>query len=249
MALHPLAEGFAGVAGAYERGRPEYPPAVVGAIVADLGLPTGAPVLDLAAGTGKLTRALLDAGLEVVAVEPQDSLREILVASVGRQRVHAGVAEAIPLTENSVAAVFVADAFHWFDQPAALTEIKRVLRARGALAVLSTVPDWSGASWAHEVGTLLASLRTGHPQDEGPRWLDHLRAAEEWTEPRELRITVAQPTDPERVADYVGSISWIAALPAGERAETLARVRALIGAGEMPPQLPLHVIVHLATLE
>jgi predicted RNA methylase len=78
MVLHPLAERFAGVAGAYERGRPEYAPAVVGAIAAELRIPPGARVLDLAAGTGKLTRALLNAGLDVVAVEPQRPLREVL---------------------------------------------------------------------------------------------------------------------------------------------------------------------------
>ena len=71
MTLHPLAEGFAEVAGAYERGRPDYPPTVVGVIAAELGIPPDAPVLDLAAGTGKFARALLGAGLDVVAVEPQ----------------------------------------------------------------------------------------------------------------------------------------------------------------------------------
>ena len=70
MTLHPLAEQFASIADVYERGRPEYTPAVVGVLAAELGLAPGAPVLDLAAGTGKLTRALVAAGLGVVAVEP-----------------------------------------------------------------------------------------------------------------------------------------------------------------------------------
>ena len=73
MALHPLADRFASVAEEYERGRPEYPPGVVGALTAELGLGPGAAVLDLAAGTGKLTRALLAAGLDVIAVEPQEA--------------------------------------------------------------------------------------------------------------------------------------------------------------------------------
>jgi ubiquinone/menaquinone biosynthesis C-methylase UbiE len=108
VALHPLTAGFAEVAGAYDRGRPDYAPAVVGAIVAELGIPAAGPVLDLAAGTGKLTRALLGVGLEVVAVEPQLQLRELLEASVGRERVREGLAEAIPLPDESVAAVTVA---------------------------------------------------------------------------------------------------------------------------------------------
>ena len=105
MALHPLAAGFAEVADAYERGRPDYPPAVVGALTA----------------------------------EP--------------------------------------DAFHWFDQPAALVEIQRVLCPGGGLAVLHTSPDWSGASWAHEVGTLLNDLRPEHPHHDGPPWDASVRAA------------------------------------------------------------------------
>src|SRR3954447_17709226 len=108
MALHPLAAGFADVADAYERGRPDYAPAIVGAIAAELKIPPGGRVLDLAAGTGKLTRALLDAGLDAVAVEPQASLREMLAANVGAERVRDGTAEAIPLPDASVAAVTVA---------------------------------------------------------------------------------------------------------------------------------------------
>jgi ubiquinone/menaquinone biosynthesis C-methylase UbiE len=113
-------------------------------------------VLDLAAGTGKLTRALLAAGLDVVAVEPQASLRELSVESVDEERIGDGVAEMIPLGDGSVDAVTVADGFHWFDHEVALAEIRRVLRPGGGLALLSTFPDWSGASWAHDVGTLMA---------------------------------------------------------------------------------------------
>ncbi len=96
MALHPLAARFASVADAYERGRPEYAPAAVGALTAELGLASGAPVLDLAAGTGKLARALLAAGLDVVAVEPQLQMRERLAATIGTERVREGFAEQIP---------------------------------------------------------------------------------------------------------------------------------------------------------
>ena len=110
VALHPLAEQFASVAGAYEGGRPEYAPAVVGALAAELQIEPGAPVLDLAAGTGKLTGALRAAGFDVVAVEPQASLREVLAASAGGDRALEGLAEAIPLLDASVAAVTVAGA-------------------------------------------------------------------------------------------------------------------------------------------
>src|SRR4029077_15080694 len=126
--------------------------------------------------TGKLTRALVAAGFDVTAVEPQAPMREILAASVGEERVRAGTAEAIPLEDEAVCAVTVADAFHWFDSARAVREIARVLRPRGALAVLATVPDFGGASWAHEVGQLVASSRPSHPFHDGPPWQDALRA-------------------------------------------------------------------------
>jgi SAM-dependent methyltransferase len=245
--LHPLAAQFAEVADAYERGRPEYAPAVVGAVAAELGVTAGAPVLDLAAGTGKLTRALLNFGLDVVAVEPQSALREVLASRVGAERVREGVAEAIPLPDASVAAVTVADGFHWFDHEVALAEIRRVLRPGGGLAVLTTAPDWGEAPWAHEVGTLMADLRPAHPHFDGPPWQDAVRAAGRWTGPREIRVTTSQPASPDQVVDYLASMSWVAALPDGQRAETLARVRAVIDSSETPDVLPVHVTVGLTT--
>jgi ubiquinone/menaquinone biosynthesis C-methylase UbiE len=247
--LHPLAEQFASVAVAYERGRPDYAPAVVGALAAELGLAPNAAVLDLAAGTGKLTRALLFGGLDVVAVEPQASLRELLAERVGAERVRDGVAEAIPLEDRSVDAVTVADAFHWFDHVPALAEIRRVLRPGGGLAVLTTLPDWRGASWAHEVGGVMQAVRPEHPQFDGPAWQNAVRAAGGWSEPREIRITTSQRADPESILQYIASISWIAGLPEERRAETLNRLGTLIRDGETPAELPLHVVIGVCALD
>ncbi len=244
--LHPLATSFADVAATYERGRPEHAPAVVGALMAELAIPPGAPVLDLAAGTGKLTRALLAAGLDVTAVEPQPELRELLAASVGAERVREGLAEAIPLPDNSVVSVTVADAFHWFDHAPALAEIRRVLRPGGGLAVLNAFLDWSGASWAHEVGELIGALRPEHPGFDKPQWQESVRAAADWSDPREIRVTVQRAATSQQLVDYIASISWMASLPADERAATIARVDALVSAGETPAELPVHVTIGLA---
>jgi SAM-dependent methyltransferase len=248
VARHKLASQFASVADAYERGRPEHAPAVVGALGAELGLATGASVLDLAAGTGKLSRALLAAGLDVVAVEPLAAMRERLAAAIGPERVREGYAEAIPLADGSVDAVTVADGFHWFEQAEALAEIGRVLKPGGGLAVLTTVPDWSGASWAHELGTLIAGLRPEHPYFDGPPWQEALRAAGGWTAPREIRVTTTQPADPGRIVDYVASMSWVAGLPEERRDAWLAQAAELIDAGETPTELPVHVVIGLTTL-
>lgn len=248
MPLHPLAEKFAGVAGAYERGRPEYAPAAVGALAAELGLPAGARVLDLAAGTGKLTRALLTAGLDVVAVEPQAEMRGHLASTVGEEHVLDGLAEAIPVPDDSFDAVTVADGFHWFDQAVALEEIRRVLRPGGGLAILATLPDWTGASWAHELGGLMQELRPEHPYFDGPPWHEAVRVAGGWTQPRDIRVTTNQPARPERMVDYLSSMSWMAAMPDDQRAEVLVRIEGLLSGGTTPPEWPVHVIIGLAAL-
>jgi SAM-dependent methyltransferase len=178
-------------------------------------------------------------------VEPQRQLRELLASRVGGERVLDGMAEAIPLADESVVAVTVADGVHWFDHQVAFGEIARVLRPGGGLAVLSAAPDWGDAPWAHEVGTLMADMRPDHPHFDGPPWQDAVLAAGGWTEPREIRVTASQPAGPDQVLDYFTSISWIAALPEDQRAETLARVSGIIRASETPAALPIQVTIGL----
>ena len=243
--MHPLAQGFDTIAEAYERGRPTYPPAVIARLAAELRIERGDRVLDLAAGTGKLTKALLDFGLDAVAVEPQQSLRRLLDDAIGSERVREGTAEAIPLEDGSVVAVTVADAFHWFEPEGALAEIARVLRPAGGVALLACAVDWGGTSWAHEVGTVIADLRPEHPLFDGPSWQESVKAAGGWTEPREIQLTFPEQTDAERVIDYIASMSWMAALSEERRSDTLARLGAIIRAGETPSELPVHVRVGL----
>lgn len=248
MTLHPLARQFASVADIYERGRPAYPPSVVEALIAELRLRSDAPVLDLGAGTGKLSRALLAAGLDVVAVEPLEPLREVLIEKLGAERVRSGLAEDIPLPDSSVEAITVADAFHWFDHARALPEMRRVLRAPAGLAVVSTLPDWSGASWADELGKLVSSLRPAHPHFDGPSWRDAVRDAGGWTEPRQVTVTAPSPADPERIVDHLASMSWIAGLADDERAATVERMRALIAGGTTPSEMPMHFVIGLTSV-
>src|SRR5690606_25154234 len=127
------AEGFGRGAEAYESARPSYPPDAVGEIATVCDVGPGRRVLDLAAGTGKLTRLLVPTGAEVVAVEPVAEMRAVLSAVLPGVEALDGTAEAIPLPDASVDAVTVAQAFHWFDPPVALAEIARVLRPGGTL--------------------------------------------------------------------------------------------------------------------
>jgi hypothetical protein len=84
----------------------------------------------------------------------------------------------------------------------------------GGLALLNTAPDWSGASWAHELGTLVAGTRPEHPNFDGWPWQEFVRTADGFAEPRELRVTTYGPGDPEGVLAHMASVSWIAGLPA-----------------------------------
>ena len=158
------AGSFGAAAEVYDRSRPSYPVEAV-----RWALPQDARrVLDLGAGTGKLTAVLLDLGLDVVAVEPSAEMRARIPA---RAEVLDGSAERIPLPDGSVDAVLAAQAFHWFDLDVALPEIARVLRPGGTLGVLWNERDES-VEWVRRVWDLWAGEPervVGEVQLTGPR--------------------------------------------------------------------------------
>jgi SAM-dependent methyltransferase len=130
------ARSFEAVAAEYERHRPEYPQEALSWAAGQLGLEPGARVLDVGAGTGKLTRGLVGLGFEVVAVEPGAPMLEQLRAAVPDAEAHEGSAESIPLPGESVDAAFAGQAFHWFDRTEAVPELHRVIGPGGGLALL-----------------------------------------------------------------------------------------------------------------
>lgn len=219
----PRAASFGRAAGDYERGRPGWPERVVD--VADL--PAEAGVLDLAAGTGKLTRLLVRHFARVIAVEPDDALR----ALIRDAETLAGTAEAIPLAEASIDGVFCAEAFHWFDAPRAVAEIARVVRPGGSVVVcFNTDGGDTEPRWPKEASAVIERHRPpgevgGRHLVEAGSWRDAF-AADAAFEP--LRFETAphehvQTTD-EAVAQLL-SISGFALLPEQQREAMRAELR------------------------
>jgi SAM-dependent methyltransferase len=132
-----LAGSFGRSAEEYELGRPGYAEAALDAV----GLAPDAVVLDLAAGTGKLTRQLVSRVARVIAVEPLDGMRAVLERVVPEAEAISGTADAIPLADDAVDAILVGEAFHWFATAATLAELARVLRPGGTLAILFNQAD------------------------------------------------------------------------------------------------------------
>jgi SAM-dependent methyltransferase len=207
------ARSFARVADEYERGRPGYPPEAIEWLLGARPL----ELLDLGAGTGKLTRALLDAGHRVTAVEPLDEMRAILSSELPAARTLPGSAEQLPLAEASVDAVAVGSAFHWFDERAALAEIARVLRPAGVLGLLGNRFDVS-SPWVARVREIL-----GPPAIERPgHWPSVVDLSERFPEIEDREFPHEQRIDRAGLRDLASSRSSLALMDGDRRATVLA---------------------------
>ncbi|MDX3658170.1 methyltransferase domain-containing protein [Streptomyces sp. ID05-26A] len=166
MDLHARrADSFGAQAEAYAEHRPDYPVAAIRWALEPLGDRTERlDVLDLAAGTGKLTAGLVAEGHCVTAVEPNEQMLSELVRRVHGVRALPGHAEHIPVPDQTVDAVFVGTAFHWFDQEKALPEIARVLRPGGVLAALWAEPV-ADVEWVRELEQVSATSVESQRQD------------------------------------------------------------------------------------
>ena len=226
-AVHQAAaEGFARGAGAYERGRPSYPPEAVSWLAEQLGLTPGRRVLDLAAGTGKLTRLLVATGASLIAVEPVAEMRSALAELAPRVDVRAGTAEAIPLPDASVDAVAIAQAFHWFASEQALAEIARVLAPTGRLGLVWNRRDLTLPLQA-SISEIIEPHRGSTPSFMTGDWREAFQHTRLLIGTAEHQVPYEQLLTVDQLIDRVLSVSFIAALSPSARDEVEREVRAL----------------------
>ncbi len=225
---HPDSRSFELVADKYERARPEYPPEAVAWIGEQLDLREGRTVLDLGAGTGKLTRALLGTGARVIAIEPGEAMLAELRRVLPDVEAVRGAAEAIPLDDDSVDAITVGQAFHWFRQDEALPELHRVLLPGGAVALI-----WNSRDQERQLQREITDLIKPFIPEGRPPVGDSARAldASNLFGPIEERgFRFSQELDADALVDRIASVSFVAAAPPERREGLERRLREVVAA-------------------
>lgn len=232
---------FAGVADAYERARPSYPAEAVAWLVDGEGGDRSGPprrVVELGAGTGKLTREMADAGHHVVATDPLEPMLRHLVGAVPAARAALGRAEQIPVRSRWADVVVSAQAYHWFDLDRTLPEVARVLRPGGRIALVWNLRD-ERIPWVKRLGRLIG---TGdHNTDPTLALLG--TGLFGFVESATFRFW--QPLDRDRIRDLVTSRSRVAVMDEAERARVLSAVDALYDEyGRGPDGMLLPYVTH-----
>lgn len=241
-AVHDLAaKGFGAQAATYDKARPSYPPDAIDWLARKLRIEPGQRVVDLAAGTGKLTAPLARTGADLIAVEPVTAMRDMLRIRLPGVAAVAGVAESLPFASGSIDAVTVAQAFHWFDPARAMAELARVIRVGGRLGVIwnSLEPgtDWTDRVWSvmdrveYRAPWRVNSARAprGSHYDRSSGWIERdaprLVGWSAWTT---AVFSHAQRVTHEEVVERMLSVSHVAALAPAEQEAVLGEIRTIL---------------------
>lgn len=221
------AVGFDREAAAYDRGRPGYPKEVFDFLENHFGWTPAAKIVDLAAGTGKFTRGLIDRGLQVTAVEPVLGMRERFSENFPGVPALEGTAERLPFAGESIDGVTVAQAFHWFDGARALPELHRVLKPGSPLVMVWNRRD-SNEGWLKDLAALLETPRDTTPSYASGKW----KTAFETTalfEPLQKRdFGHVVRNDRASFIDRVRSISFVGAMSPADQKRFLDQIKNLL---------------------
>lgn len=227
--MHAAArQGFTKEAGAYARGRPDYPAALTPWLTKTLKLGPGSRVTDVGAGTGKLTALLAATGAHVVAVEPVDAMRaQVEKLHLPGVRAVAGTAQRLPIADKELDAVVCAQSFHWFAKPETLDEFQRVLHPGGHLGLVWNVRDES-VDWVAALTAIMAPYEGDAPRFHRGDWrLPFPHPG--FSALHETRFAHEHVGAPQRViVDRFMSVSFVAALPDAQRTLVHEEIEALI---------------------
>jgi SAM-dependent methyltransferase len=226
--VHNVAAAGFNDPGDYEAARPSYPPDALAWFVEHLRIAPGHRVVDLAAGTGKLTRLLAPTGADLFAVEPVPGMRETFRRLLPTVPLVAGTAEAMPFAAATFDAITVAQAWHWFDHERATAEMARVLTPGGRLGLVWNARDRS-EPWVDEVWSIMDRVEKKAPWRDHENWRDSAtKAMPGFGELHSAQFRHRQAITPDGVVQRVASVSHVAVLPEPEREEVLDEVRHLL---------------------
>jgi SAM-dependent methyltransferase len=229
MALHEVAEeGFDKEAETYERVRPSYPADALAWLAGNLEIRPGRTVLDVAAGTGKLTRLLVPFGATLFAAEPVEGMRRSFVTAVPGVSILAAIAEALPIAVGSLDAITVAQAFHWFEADLAFDEFARVLRPGGRVGIIWNARDRS-SDWVNELWSIMDRVEKRAPWRDHEHWRDSALGERPGFGPiHAATFRHEQSITAEGVVERFASVSHVAVLSPATRQGVLDEVRAVL---------------------
>jgi SAM-dependent methyltransferase len=226
--VHEVAAAGFSDPGDYEAARPSYPPDAVAWFVEHLRIGPGRTVVDLAAGTGKLTRLLVPTGANLIAAEPVAGMRATFRALLPDVPVVATTAEQLAFRDGSLDAVTVAQAFHWFDEDRAIASLARAVRVGGRVGLIWNARDRS-VPWVNEVWAIMDRVEKRAPWRDHDHWRESaFRDMPGFGPLHEGEFRHEQAVTPEAMVQRVASVSHVAVLPDAERRSVLEEVREVL---------------------